>query len=353
MPFGVRRGCASLVSLASSAKVSNLPAKGVSENRGNRVDVPTRTTDRREFFAVSDSRASVLIFGGGLIGSAAAEALARRHTDVTVVTRAPAPQRFDADKWLFGDLMSDLPERMFGSRNAVVYAAGSMTPASQISSVAEVLSDQVIPVVALAERAAGAGVPTFVFISSGGTVYGRAHSLPTSESDVTAPINSYGMIKVQTEQALLEVGRRTGMSVAILRVSNPYGPGQVGNRRLGFIAAAIEAAIRDTPLTIWGDGSNTRDFVFIDDVADAIRRATKLTDQLAILNVGSGRETSLLEICERVGATAGKAIDVRFHVGRAVDVERSVLNIERAAATLGWTPGVSLEDGIQRTLGMG
>lgn len=293
----------------------------------------------------------VLVFGGGLIGAASAIASAERGDDVTVVTRAPPPQRFNAKRWLFGDIRTHESSDILRECDAVVYAAGSIAPASQINSVASVLAEQVIPVVALAEAAARAGVKSFTFISSGGTVYGPSARLPSLEQDPTSPINAYGMIKVQTEQALLEVARRSGMTAAILRVSNPYGPGQSGSRRFGFIAAAVEAIQQNRPLTIWGDGSNTRDFVFIDDVADAVVRSTQFRGGKAIINIGSGQSVSLNEVCAIVSKVAGRKLEIRFEPSRAVDVHDSALDISKAASMLGWTATTDLDTGIQIMLG--
>lgn len=293
----------------------------------------------------------ILMYGGGLIGSAAAARIAREHTALTVVTRAPEPQHLSGVDWRFGDLGDSMFDSMLEERSAVVYAAGSMAPASQVQSVAKVLSDQVIPVVALAERAASHAVRNFVFISSGGTVYGDASMVPTSEECGIAPINAYGMVKAQTEQALLEVGRTTGMRIIILRVANPYGPGQQGTRRIGFIAAAIEAARRGGPVSIWGDGRKTRDFVHLDDVADAVWRAANHDGESAIINIGTGRETSLLEVCDIVGELAGLQLELLFHEARSVDVQRNCLAIEKAAKLLGWRPQIELRQGISALLG--
>jgi UDP-glucose 4-epimerase len=227
-----------------------------------------------------------------------------------------------------------------------------MSPASQVQSVAQALSEQVVPVVLLAEQAAAQAVPTFVFISSGGTVYGQTRQIPTPEDAGIAPINAYGMVKAQTEQALLEVGRRTGMAIVILRVANPYGPGQQGSRRLGFIAAAAEAAKRKAPVNIWGDGTASRDFVHIDDVADAIARATNHRGESAILNVGTGLETSLLVVCDLVGSLSGHPLKIVFHEPRSVDVQRNCLAIDRARDVLGWQPRIALRAGIANLVGV-
>lgn len=299
---------------------------------------------------VVDHNGGVLIYGGGLIGGAAARAIADSGSPVTVVTRAPALQDAGDIDWQFGDLNAERTDAFVANRECIVYAAGSLSPASQVSSIAQLLAREVLPTVELAEQAARLKVPSFVFISSGGTVYGQTEVLPTDEGVRTAPINAYGMIKVQAEQALMEVGRRSGMRVIILRVSNPYGPGQQGTRRLGFIAAALEAALRQEPLTIWGDGQSTRDFVYLTDVAQAVLLSAQHEGESGIFNIGAGTETSLLSIVELVGLLSGVALPVRHEPARLVDVRRSCLAIAKARALLNWSPVVSLEVGILATI---
>jgi len=293
---------------------------------------------------------STLVVGGGLIGSAAARALRDSGHAVSVLTRAQASIDLGSIDWVYGHLDSPRLTGLLNNRDAVVYAAGTVSPATQLESVHFALADVVLPVIKLAEAAGAAGLRKFVFISSGGTVYGPTDQIPTNEECRTAPINLYGTTKVLTEQALLEVGRRLQLSIVILRISNPYGPGQQGTRRLGFIAAAIQAAITGAPITIWGDGTTTRDFVYIEDVSRALALAVKYEGESVILNIGSGRETSLDEICAEVRRTAKVPLEVRFEPGRSVDVARNCLDITRAARVLNWCPRVGLVDGIAQTV---
>jgi UDP-glucose 4-epimerase len=290
------------------------------------------------------------IIGGGLLATAGAMALDKIGRAVTVVTRAPAPLGGDGIAWTYGDLTSAAAAHAAASAATVIYAAGTLGPATQIDSVAEAIAHEINPVLALAEHAAASGAKTFVFISSGGTVYGPDAPLPTPETVRTAPINIYGTIKALTEQALLEVGRQRGISIVILRVSNPYGPGQNGNRRLGFVGAAIRTAAAGEPLVIWGDGSTTRDFVFIEDVGSALALAADHRGESVILNIGSGREHSLLQVCEIVSRNGPVPLQVQFDPGRAFDVPRSCLDIRRADAVLGWQPRFGLEEGIALTM---
>lgn len=292
----------------------------------------------------------VLIVGGGFIGTAAARSFALRGHPISVLTRAPAPLLLDNINWVYGS--TDYPHlaELLQGVGSVVCASGTISPGTKLDSVAAALSNELIPVVRIAERAAASGVRRLIFISSGGTVYGQAVPLPTPEDACPAPINTYGLVKVASEYALLNVALRTDLAVTVLRVSNPYGPGQIGNRQLGFVGAAIHAALNRTSLTIWGDGSITRDFVFIDDLTRAICLAAASDNGSSVINIGSGVGTSLLEVCAMVERVTGKKICVAFEKSRPVDVRCSTLDVIQAAEVLGWRPEISLEQGICRTV---
>ena len=293
------------------------------------------------------------IIGGGLIATAGALTLEARGWSVTVVTRAPPPLGGKGIAWNYGDVTSASAYHAVTEAESVIYAAGTLGPATQLENVHGAVLGEIVPVLKLSEEAAASGTRTFVFISSGGTVYGPDVPLPTSESIRTAPITIYGTLKVLAEQALLAIGRKYGMSIVILRVANPYGPGQSGTRRMGFIAAVVKAAMAGHPIVIWGDGSTTRDFVYIDDVGAALASAAAYRNESVILNIGSGQECSLLQVCRLVSKNSHLPLQIEFDEKRTFDVPRSVLDISRAAEVLGWQPHVTLDDGIARMMSRG
>jgi UDP-glucose 4-epimerase len=234
--------------------------------------------------------------------------------------------------------------------DVLVLANGQLVPATKLSHLPTAIEDELLPLVTLAEAAADARLRRLVFISSGGTVYGADHKLPIAETAPLRPISSYGAIKVMIEQALLDVARRKSLPTAILRVSNPYGRRQVSTEGLGFIGAAVRAARTGAPLTLWGDGSSIRDFVHVNDVADAIRLACEREMDSFVVNIGSGVQTSLLRIIEIVERVSHQTISRRFEAARKVDVPCNALDITQAATILGWRPSTGLEDGIRSTL---
>ncbi len=297
-----------------------------------------------------DTQCPVAIIGGGLIGAAAARALDQAGRTATVITRAPPEYIGKGIDWQFGDIASRRALDAATQSRAIVFASGSMVPATRVASVESAIHEEMLPVVRLAEASARAGAEVIVLVSSGGTVYGPSAPVPTPETCLPGPINTYGAVKVLIERALLEIGRLCNVPVVILRVANPYGPSQTADRKVGFIGVAVHAAATGEPLKIWGDGSVTRDFVYIDDVGTAIALATDYRGPSVVINIGSGTENSLLGVCRLIEQISGQSIDVELSEGRSVDVPRSLLDIAQARTVLGWEPRVPLTQGLIRTI---
>ena len=198
-------------------------------------------------------------------------------------------------------------------------------------------------------RASGA-TPTVVLMSSGGTVYDPSIPPPYREDSPTGPIAAYGASKVELEGYLRELA--PGAHVAV-RVSNAYGPGQPARAGQGVIAYWMAAALRDEPITIIGDPESARDYVYAADVADALAAIDAVEDPEslpAVVNVGSGRATSLRQLSELLTEIVGPhLLEVKQEPARAFDLDRNWLVIDRAFATLGWSPRTSLKEGLLQT----
>jgi UDP-glucose 4-epimerase len=196
------------------------------------------------------------------------------------------------------------------------------------------------------------GSNRFVYVTTGGALYGHAASLPSSEGDPIAPLSPYGLSKWIMERYLaILAGDR--LSWVALRLGNVYGPRQRSDGEAGVVAIFADRMRRGAPVNIEGDGEQTRDFVFVGDVCDAIMRALdhRGTDTL---NIGTGRATSINELFEQLSAIAGYGSKPTHVPARPGDVRDSVLDVRRAESVLGWTPRTDLAMGLRVTyLAMG
>jgi UDP-glucose 4-epimerase len=187
-------------------------------------------------------------------------------------------------------------------------------------------------------------------VSSGGTVYGLPDAIPTPETAPTDPIGAYGVGKLSIEKYLAVYERLHGLDYRILRVTNPYGPFQVPAKNQGLVAAIISKALRREGNEIWGDGSVIRDYIFIDDVVDALIAAAGDESRERIFNIGSGVGRSVREVLAAIELALGEKLDVSWKQGRAADVPASVVAIERARDLMGWAPRTPLDSGLAQTI---
>lgn len=189
----------------------------------------------------------------------------------------------------------------------------------------------------------------FVYASSV-AVYGEPQKIPIDESHPTIPVNIYGLSKLMGEQLAMRYSEDYGLGVVSLRYFNVYGPRMRGGPYSGVINKFIEALLRGEPVRIFGDGDQTRDFIYVEDVARANVKAL-FSHAKGIFNIGTGVETSVKELLAVISRTLGKeAREVIWEPPRKGDVRRSRACYEAAQTHLGWRPEVSLEEGLRRTL---
>jgi len=233
-----------------------------------------------------------------------------------------------------------------GGAPTVVWAAGHVTPADT-SHGARAIGD-LTHLIEAARRSAE--VPHVVLLSSGGAVYGPPATAPFGESDEPSPANDYGRIKLAEERLLAAAD----IPHTVLRVANPYGPAQVASAALalggqGVIGQWLAAVRAGRPITLFGDGSTVRDFVYVDDVAEAVANAAEKRPHDTV-NVGSGEPTSLADLLNAVtDAVAPHPVEVHREPPRAVDPPAAWLDVRHAQVALGWRPTVSLAEGLART----
>lgn len=211
-------------------------------------------------------------------------------------------------------------------------------------------SVNVIGTIRLAEAAQRAGVRKVVHTSSGGSIYGVPPQYPTPETVPTDPFSPYAAGKVSGEIYLNTFRHLYDLDCSHIAPANVYGPRQDPHGEAGVVAIFAQALLEGRPTKVFGDGSNTRDYVFVDDVVDAFVKASGGAGGGQRFNVGTGVETSDRQLHTAVAAAVGGPDDPEFHPPRLGDLKRSCLDIGLAADVLGWRPQVQLDEGVRRTV---
>jgi UDP-glucose 4-epimerase len=197
------------------------------------------------------------------------------------------------------------------------------------------------------EAAAGAGCEAIVIASSGGAIYGDAERLPASEELTPAPRSAYGAEKM-CEETYLWTYRRRGLRTIALRYGNVYGPRQDGTGEAGVVAISATRLAQGLRPVIYGDGSQTRDFVYVGDIALATRAALTAAESGPV-NVGTGKETRVLDIVHELIRASGADVAPELLPARPGEVSRACLDSGRAQQRLGWVSQTSLERGLAET----
>ncbi|MDP8222705.1 MAG: SDR family oxidoreductase [Candidatus Lernaella stagnicola] len=299
----------------------------------------------------------ILVTGGaGFIGSHIVRALEKRGSHVRVLDNLSSGKRdnlsgVDAEI-VVGDIRSetDVERAMVGVR-VVFHQAAAISVPQTIADPAGTHSVNVEGTVNVLEKARQAGVERFVFASSA-AVYGDEPSLPKSESSPLRPLSPYALHKIIGEQYLKLYHDVYGMDTISLRYFNIFGPRQDPNSPYAAAIPIFVAKLHgQQPPTIYGDGRQTRDFVYIDDAVAANLAAMETTDPAGrVFNVARGEQTDLLQLLELIGNAFGRRADPVFTDPRPGDVRHSVASIEAAAQELRYQPQVSLADGLAKTV---
>jgi UDP-glucose 4-epimerase len=295
--------------------------------------------------------------GAGFIGSNLVDALTRRGDEVTVVDDISTGKRHNLDQALTnGAQLAELDIRDDEAVNAAVERArpeAIFHLAAQIDvrkSVADPANDSRINVegtVNVLRAAQAHGVRRFVNTSTGGAIYGEGRILPAPEDHPVAPEAPYGLSKFCAEQYCELFTRLHGLSTVSLRYGNVYGPRQDPLGEAGVIAIFCGKLLEGEKATIFGDGKQTRDYIYVDDVVDANLRAAD-SNARGPINIGTGVEKSVLDLVEVLEAHGD------FHAEHAPErpgeVRRIALDPARAREELGWEAATGLEEGLERTL---
>lgn len=295
----------------------------------------------------------VLVIGGtGFIGRHVCSRLTEEH-DVYSFSRSVLPKKKLANsnvKYIQGDILDKTSIfEAISEVDYVLHLGSSVIPSTSNSNPVFDVQTNLVGALNILEACVQFKIKKLVFISSGGTIYGEGHGEGFKEEDPTNPICSYGIVKLAIEKYIQMYHSLHGLPYAILRVSNPYGPGQIGDKPLGAVSIFIDRILHDEPIEIWGDGSISRDFIYISDVVDAIYRAIFSQNGEILVNIGSGVAISLKELVEKISMTLEYRPEVIYKSVRTFDVKSTFLDISKSQQCLGWAPVTALEDGIIKT----
>jgi len=297
----------------------------------------------------------VIFGGGGFIGSTIVDRLLLEGHELRIFERPRVPpyrifNESEKVEWVTGDFSSsyDIAEAIVGV-DAVLHLVSTTLPKSSNDDPIYDVESNVVPTLHMLDAMVANGVRKIIFISSGGTVYGTPLYSPIDENHPTNPLVSYGVTKLTIEKYLQIYQNLHGLQTVTLRVANPYGERQRIETAQGAVGVFINRGLKNMPIDIWGDGSVTRDYIHISDVADAFACALNYSGSETCFNISSGQGTSLNELIDLLDRTLGSPIQRNYLEGRSFDVPVSVLSNELAKKELNWTPVISMEDGISRT----
>lgn len=300
------------------------------------------------------TRGTVLVIGGrGFIGSNVVlklQAAGFRARVLDIRRESSLPAAANAE-FLEGDFTDQAVARhAVAGVDAVVHLASVTTPQSGTNDPVHDVTQNLVGTIRLMDACHEQGVRKFVFASSGGAVYGKATRTPIPEDHAVQPLNSYGIVKLGTEKYLGLYSHLGRLDPVVLRPSNPYGPGQYPLGSQGAVAVAL-GCIRDRkPFQLWGDGSVVRDYLYIDDLAEAFLAAVLApSGGPQVMNVGSSSGRSLLEVLEACRQVTGRPLALERLAGRPIDAPMNVLDSTVARVHLGWAPTVEFMDGLART----
>ena len=208
----------------------------------------------------------------------------------------------------------------------------------------------VLGTISVAEAARKAGVRKIVFASSGGSIYGTPEDLPVAETTPVNPLSPYAVSKVSGELYLNAFRQLYQLECTHLALANVYGPRQDPHGEAGVVAIFAQRLLAGEPTRVFGDGGNTRDYVYVGDVAAAFRAASGTAGNGRRYNIGTGVQTSDRELHRLVAAAAGAPDQPETAPARLGDLRASALDARRAAAEIGWTPQVTIAEGVRRTV---
>ena len=300
----------------------------------------------------------ILITGGaGFIGSNITDAYLAAGHDVAVVDDLSSGSADNVDpraRWYRVDIRDAALDAIFAEERpeVVCHHAAQVSVRRSVESPQTDADVNVLGSLNVFEAARRHGTRRIVFASTGGAIYGEQTGPPADETHPCRPRSPYAVAKLAIEHYLDYFRVTFGLEAVVLRYANVYGPRQDPHGEAGVVAIFMQRILAGLAPTIFGDGEQVRDFVYVEDVVAAnlaALRAAVAAEDMAIFNIGTGRATSVNALWRVIQPLARPRVGAYHEPVRSGDVRRSVLDPSRAAGQLGWRPAVGIEEGLART----
>ena len=241
-------------------------------------------------------------------------------------------------------------KNLFHKGDIVFNLISSSTPNSSAQQPVDEVTNHIDPQVRLIETACKANIAKLIFFSSGGGIYGNDTTNKRTETDAIHPSSPHSIAKATIEYYQNYFCKKYGVPSLIYRLSNPYGPGQVQKPGFGLIPTLFEHAINNTSPRLYDNGLAVRDFIYIDDLLDAIMCSYDKNNEFETYNIGSGVGTQIKQVWELIKQITQSETQPIYLPKREFDIHSNVLDIQRFAGEFGWEPKIQLIEGLKKTL---
>lgn len=299
--------------------------------------------------SIAKYKKAVILGAAGFVGINLAHALAAQGLDLVCFDLISSSEWPAGAQVITGDF-SSVPEELVALLDDayIFHLVSSCRPSLSTMHAADEISKDLVSTIRYLEATKERDV-RWIFLSSGGTVYGQQDIQSISESCSTKPICSYGVVKLSIEGYFELYKKLHQLDYITIRLGNPYGPWQHPQRGQGIVAALIYKALTRQAIEIWGDGSNVRDYIYISDATNGMMSAAFAGSSGEIYNLGSGSGKSIVELINTIATSLKLEISVNHTPSRSVDVRRNVLNSQKLTEQTDWKILVDLNDGVALT----